>query len=152
MRIYLAADLFTPFDRNRNLEVADRLKAAGHTVFLPQLLRTDDGQRPVAADIFKGCVEGVDECDVVVGLVDGSDVDSGTAWELGYSYAKDKPVIALRTDYRSAEHGPVNIMIEFGADQLVRSTEPLDSPLSALDRLIEVLRAYDGRRTGDGRS
>jgi nucleoside 2-deoxyribosyltransferase len=152
MRVYIAASVFTPFDRRRNLDVADRLKTLGHDVFLPQLLRTEAGQRPAAADIFSGCVEGVDACDLVIGLVDGPDVDSGTAWELGYAYAKRKPVIALRTDYRGAEHGPVNIMIEFGADQLVLSAEPLGLATSALDRLVEVVRHYDLGHTGNGRS
>ena len=48
--------------------------------------------------IFMKCVEGVDASDLVVAVLDGVDVDSGTAWEIGYAYAKGKPVIGLRTD------------------------------------------------------
>ena len=34
----------------------------------------------------------IDACDVVVALLDGAQVDDGTAWEIGYAYAKGKPV------------------------------------------------------------
>lgn len=80
---------------------------------------------------------------MVVALIDGADVDSGAAWELGYAYARGKPIIALRTDYRGAEEGPVNIMIERSSDALVHVADPLNSEtdaLSALLRAVETLR------------
>ena len=46
-------------------------------------------------------------------MLDGVDVDSGTAWEIGYAYAKGKPVFGLRTDFRTLGiEGTVNLMIE----------------------------------------
>ena len=57
----------------------------------------------------------IDACDVVVALLDGTQVDDGTAWEIGYAYAKGKPVVGIRTDFRNAgdtTHGRVNAMIE----------------------------------------
>ena len=48
-------------------------------------------------------------------LLDGVQVDDGTAWEIGYAYAKGKPVVGVRTDFRNAgdtTHGRVNAMIE----------------------------------------
>ena len=46
-------------------------------------------------------------------MLDGVDVDSGTAWEIGYAYAKGKPVFGLRTDFRTLGiEGVVNLMIE----------------------------------------
>jgi nucleoside 2-deoxyribosyltransferase len=50
--------------------------------------------------------------DIVVAVLDGVDVDSGTAWEIGYAYAKGKPVIGLRTDFRTLSDGVVNLMVE----------------------------------------
>lgn len=45
-------------------------------------------------------VSAIDDCDVVVALsdFDGADADSGTAWELGYAYAKQIPVIVIKED------------------------------------------------------
>ena len=57
----------------------------------------------------------IDVCDVVVALLDGTQVDDGTAWEIGYAFAKGKPVVGIRTDFRNAgdtDHGKVNAMIE----------------------------------------
>ena len=54
-------------------------------------------------------------CDVVVALLDGAQVDDGTAWEIGYAYAKGMPVIGLRTDFRlcaDSDGGLVNAMIQ----------------------------------------
>jgi nucleoside 2-deoxyribosyltransferase len=86
------------------------------------------------------CVEGVDTCDVIIALVDGPDVDSGTAWELGYGYAKNKRIIALRTDYRGAEDGPVNIMIAHSSSSLVETRDPLtQDPAQAIAALLVAL-------------
>ena len=40
--------------------------------------------------------------DAVVAVLDGVDVDSGTASEIGFAYALGKRVIGLRTDFRLA--------------------------------------------------
>ncbi len=44
----------------------------------------------------------IDDCDVVVALLDGAQVDDGTAWEIGNAYATGKPIIGVRTDFRNA--------------------------------------------------
>jgi nucleoside 2-deoxyribosyltransferase len=137
-RLYLAAGLFSPFDRQRNSTVAKGLIELGYHVFLPQDIRTQTGERPSASTIFRECVSQLDQSDVIVGLVDGADVDSGTAWEIGYAYARQKPIVVLRTDYRSAEHGPVNIMIEFSA-RLVLANATGARVLDAIQALIEAI-------------
>lgn len=40
------------------------------------------------------------KCDCVLAVLDGSDVDSGTASEVGYAKALAKPIIGLRSDLR----------------------------------------------------
>jgi nucleoside 2-deoxyribosyltransferase len=42
----------------------------------------------------------IDRCDGVLAVLDGTDVDSGTAAEIGYARARGKPVVGLRTDLR----------------------------------------------------
>src|SRR5688500_17150549 len=52
--------------------------------------------------------------DLVVAVLDGTDVDSGTASEIGFAYAQGKPVVGLRTDFRLAgenEATPVNLQV-----------------------------------------
>jgi nucleoside 2-deoxyribosyltransferase len=138
-RLYLAASVFSSFDRQRNSEIAERLTDRGYLVYLPQEVRTETGKRPTADVIFKKCVAEIDESDLIVGLVDGSDVDSGTAWELGYAYARTKPIVVLRTDYRSAESGPVNIMIQFST-RVVLVNRPENCVAEGITALVDAIK------------
>lgn len=75
-----------------------------------------DALRAVNEQIAEACRIGIDECDGVVAVLDGTDVDSGTAAEIAYAYAKGKPVIGYRGDFRISsdnEAAVVNIMIEY---------------------------------------
>jgi nucleoside 2-deoxyribosyltransferase len=58
----------------------------------------------------------LDGADAVVAVLDGADVDSGTAAEIGYAFARDKPVIGYRGDFRLAgdnEGAIVNLQVEY---------------------------------------
>lgn len=51
--------------------------------------------------------------DAVLAILDGSDVDSGTAAEVGYACALGKPVVGLRTDLRrSGENDTVVVNLQ----------------------------------------
>jgi nucleoside 2-deoxyribosyltransferase len=57
----------------------------------------------------------IDNCDVVFAVLDGTDVDSGTASEIGYAYARKKLIIGYRGDFRLSadnEGGIVNLQVE----------------------------------------
>lgn len=61
-----------------------------------------------------GCKNALDECNLVVALLDGPQVDDGTAWELGYAYAKGIPAVGIRTDARyggETQGGRINAML-----------------------------------------
>jgi nucleoside 2-deoxyribosyltransferase len=96
MRLYFAGPLFSSAEQAWNAELARRLRDAGHEVFLPQ----DQEKGKGAAAIFRTDVDAIDWADALVAIMDGSDPDSGTAWECGYAYGK-KPVILVRTDFRT---------------------------------------------------
>lgn len=62
-------------------------------------------------------------------------MDSGTAWEIGYAYAKNIPVMGLRTDFRTLGiEGTVNLMIEKTLIKLVYSTDKLLTELENMKR------------------
>ncbi len=61
-------------------------------------------------------VELIDRCDGVLAVLDGTDVDSGTAAEVGYAGARGKPVVGLRTDLRPGGDNratPVNLQVAY---------------------------------------
>ncbi|WP_252893489.1 nucleoside 2-deoxyribosyltransferase [Lentilactobacillus senioris] len=53
------------------------------------------GTKKWAQEIFKYDTSKIDWCDVVVAVVDfdDDDVDSGTAFEIGYAYSTNKPLV-----------------------------------------------------------
>ncbi len=134
--VYVAAPLFSPSSRTWNRQVAAALSADGLDVFLPQ--DVGGSQRPSRREIFSTCMRALDAADIVVVIVDGPDVDSGTAWEIGYAFARGIPIVNLRTDYRGAEGGAVNIMIEFSGT-LVERRDPKGETKDALGALSSVI-------------
>jgi nucleoside 2-deoxyribosyltransferase len=98
MKLYFAGPLFTAAEHEWNATLAAALRAAGHEVFLPQ--EQEPGKD--AAGIFRTDVGGIDWADALVAIMDGADPDSGTCWEVGYSYGK-KPIVLVRTDLRRNE-------------------------------------------------
>lgn len=55
-------------------------------------------------------------CDLVVAILDGVDVDSGTASEIGFAFGLGKPSFGLRTDSRLAGDNlgsTVNLQVEY---------------------------------------
>ncbi len=112
--VYLAAPLFSEAERDFNRKLRDEIKSAGFSVFLPQEDSNNVKDRKNRQEIiFNKNLNGIESSDIIVAVVDGIDVDSGTAWEIGYASAKGKPIIGLRTDFRTLGiEGKVNLMIE----------------------------------------
>ena len=83
------------------------------------------------------------DADIVIALLDGSQVDDGTAWEIGYFYAKESPeqkIIGVRTDCRRAGESVcavVNAMLECSCNWIVKSTKGL---LEAVSHLFDGCR------------
>ena len=53
---------------------------------------------------------------LILAVLDGTDVDSGTAAEIGYAFAKGKPILGYRGDFRlSADNdgSTVNLQVEY---------------------------------------
>jgi nucleoside 2-deoxyribosyltransferase/predicted secreted protein len=134
-RIYLAAPLFSKAERNFNATLSDLLKQHLFEVFLPQEAGDDTDTRANAEQvrIFSKNKDDLDRADIVVAVIDGADADSGTAWEMGYAYAHNKPVIAIRTDFRRVGmHEQVNLMLEVSSKVVSSNIELLESVNSPL--------------------
>ena len=91
-------------------------------------------------EIFSRCKSNLDGADLMIALLDGSQVDDGTAWGIGYFCAKKSPeqkIIGIRTDFRRAgesEGAVVNATIECSCDWTVKSAKGLLATI--LDALI----------------
>ena len=88
--------------------------------------------REIAADIGQCNEDGIREADVIFAILDGAEVDSGTASEVGFGSALGKRCYGLRTDIRDSGdfHGvPLNLQvlhfIERTGGKLFRRTEDI---------------------------
>lgn len=80
----------------------------------------------------------IDESDAVLAILDGPDVDSGTAAEIGYAAARGKPIAGVRDDLRQTGDNPgvtVNLQVEY----FIQSTG--GSIAHSLEEGIECLAA-----------
>jgi nucleoside 2-deoxyribosyltransferase len=86
----------------------------------------------------------IDKSNVVFAILDGTDVDSGTAAEIGYAFAKGKTIVGYRGDFRLSadnEGSKVNLQVEYfiresGGDIIGRLSDLPD----ALAKVREHLR------------
>jgi nucleoside 2-deoxyribosyltransferase len=135
-KIYLAGPLFTSAERNFNTHLAWALCLKDHSVFLPQ-----EFQSPTSDAIFQSDLSGLQWCDTVVAILEGTDPDSGTAWECGWAFGVGKPVIGVRTDFRTCSNESVNLMLTCSVNKML--VMPPDTKVTdiafTVDRELKLL-------------
>ncbi len=133
-RIYLSGPLFSHAEIAWGRRVKAALEEARESVEVvwPHELAAGSPQ-----EIFQANLRALDDCDLMIAILEGPQVDDGTAWEVGYFYAKGRRILGIRTDFRKAgesEHSRVNLMVESSclavADSLEQLVSLLDSVLS----------------------
>ncbi len=145
MRVYLAGPLFTLAERLWQRRLAEALRARDLTVFLPQ----DDAGLPLLREppdfhgAFEACRDAIDRADAVVAVLDGSDADSGTAWECGYAHARGKPIVAVRTDFRGGEDRGLNLMLRRSSAALVEHPSTDEDLSKLVEALLRELAALE---------
>jgi nucleoside 2-deoxyribosyltransferase len=139
MKIYLAGPLFTQAEqewlRRLKAQILTRSAAAPVEVCWPGDLfsaeQIADWGDQAKHEIFERCRLHLDDSDAVVAVLDGTQVDDGTAWEIAYFYARrspGNPIIGIRTDFRKAgdtANACVNLMIDCSCDAIVTTVDDL---------------------------
>jgi len=147
MKIYLAAPVFSQFQRQYNRALAARLRELipRGEVVLPQDFRAAGAKfndRRHLKELYNRCMEGIRIADVVVALLDGADADSGVAFEVGYARALGKPVLGVRTDYRQLAEKGLNLMLAQGCSDVLCQfsfNEKLDDLAALIVQRIEKI-------------
>jgi nucleoside 2-deoxyribosyltransferase len=148
-KIYLASPLgFSPNLKPYLERIKARLTQLGYDVFDPwaqpfskaireasHIENHDDrfaAFARLAQEIGATNENAIRESDIFLGVLDGAEVDSGTAAEIGFAMATGKRCFGLRTDWRdSGEFGlPMNLQvlwfIEKSVGRLFRSIEEIE--------------------------
>lgn len=111
--IYIAGPLYTPSERQYLEEIAKICHDIGFKTYLPH---RDGGLAPASGKITKPYYEtdvlALNKCVIVVAILNGYDVDSGTAWEMGYAFAQKRKILGFYEDTRIYdEYASLNLMI-----------------------------------------
>ncbi len=166
MKIYLAGPLgFSEAGRSfHETVIVPLLERLGHTVFDPWKLT--DGKKiarvnamPFGAAkrrrwaalnraIGENNARAVSRCDMLFAVLDGVDVDSGTAAEIGYAFALGKPILGYRGDFRLAadnEGSTVNLQVEYfiraSGGAIIDSAQRLCATLFRMQRRLKIRRS-----------
>ena len=130
MRAYIAGPLFNEGERWWNAEIDSRVRKLGFTTYVPQRDGVKLENQGDVRRIFDFDKNALTQADLIVANLDGMDVDSGTAWELGFAEGLGKHCIGVYTDWRlHFKWQTVNLMIQCSVDKLVNSLDELEQYL-----------------------
>lgn len=149
MKIYCAGPLFTPYHRAFIAQNAQRLRQEGFECFVPQEQEINlPGRTTSPREIFDVDLAGVQRANALVALLDGPDVSSGTACEIGIFYAlmlrdpTKKGILGLVTDHRVARRQAAGA--KEGLNFFTRGCiEKVGKICLTLDEIIEILTGWD---------
>lgn len=138
MKIYLASPFFND-EELKNVQTAEKiLMERGFDVFSPRLneVRTDENTQKASwsRETFMNDRRFIDWADVVVMLYYGGYSDSGTAWECGYAYGTNTPVVVVHLGETS------NLMVHEGSHTNITLEE-----LSDYDFNLMPYKPYTGK-------
>ena len=137
-KIYIAGPLFNKHEQMYLEDIAKELEGNGYDCFLPHRdqtgideseLKGTDMSQETKDRIFKNDLDALDAADLTVALLTGQDIDSGTSAEIGHTYAKGKPVIAINANERRYRNLFVEGMLTAtvnNIDQIIPEIEKLN--------------------------
>jgi nucleoside 2-deoxyribosyltransferase len=114
MKIYFASPLFTPYERDYISKCAVYLRENGIQPFVPHenpWVKDPQDTRSPAKRCFDSDFGGIASANAMLAIINGTEVDDGTACEIGIFYqlmrmdATKKGIVALHDDYRTKTGG-----------------------------------------------
>jgi nucleoside 2-deoxyribosyltransferase len=144
MKLYLAGPFFDD-DQVERVESIEQALDSNPTVdayFSPRnsdhLLKTKPGSKEWSEEVFNLDVNEIKKADAVIAIIDfiNDSVDSGTAFEIGYAHAINKPVVLFHE-----KNSIVNLMLTNGSNSYL--TKVSDVAKYDFNKMIKY--TYDGQ-------
>jgi nucleoside 2-deoxyribosyltransferase len=108
--IYISGPLFTPAERKYLEEIAKLCQMIGLSTYLPHRdVGFGSARGSQSEHYFKADIQMLQNSRCVLAVLNGPDIDSGTAWEIGFSYSAGKHIFGIREDIRDIEINPMLI-------------------------------------------
>ena len=126
-KVYIAGPLFNSQEKHYLEKISQVLEGNGFDCFLPHRdqigISEKELENPIMTaatkeKIFNNDLTALEDSDLTVALLTGQDIDSGTAAEIGFSYANNKPVIAITASERRFRNLFVEGMISKTIDEI----------------------------------
>ena len=137
--IYVAGPLFNAHERNYLELIASELEGNGYKCFLPHRdqsgideseLEGTNLSQDTKDKIFNADLTALKKADLTVALVTGQDIDSGTAAEIGFTYANDRPIIAITAYERRFR----NLFVDEMISKTISDVDELLPAISSINR------------------
>lgn len=134
LNTFLAAPLFNDSERDFNSKVAKVLRNNGFNVWMAQEAPfISQGTDEEKKAIFERDIKALRNSDVVVAILDGIEIESGVAFEIGFACCLGKPTIGIKTDYRTFSNiEEINLMLEV---PIIKICNKITEVLSILKRM-----------------
>ena len=137
-KIYIAGPLFNTHEKGYLEKIAIELESNEFECFLPHRDQKDvteeerkqlNMSNATKEKIFNNDLNALKTSDLTVALLTGQDIDSGTAAEIGFSYANKKPIIAITASERRFR----NLFVEGMIDKTIDEIDILVDTIKSLD-------------------
>ena len=137
-KIYIAGPLFNTHEKGYLEKIAIELESNEFECFLPHRDQKDVTEEELKQlhmsnatkeKIFNNDHNALKTSDLTVALLTGQDIDSGTAAEIGFSYANKKPIIAITASERRFR----NLFVEGMIDKTIDEIDILVDTIESLD-------------------
>ena len=131
-KAYIAGPLFDDHEREYLEKITKLVESYGFDSFLPHRdagLVTGEFTREKKEKIFDVDIEHLEPADLVVALLTGRDVDSGTAAEIGYAYKSGKTLIGISANSIKPINNFIWGIFSYG-DNIVENLDELETFLS----------------------
>ena len=126
-KAYIAGPLFDDHERKYLEKIAQIVESYGISTFVPHRdagLVTGDFTFEKKVKVFDVDMEYLEPADIVIALLTGRDVDSGTAAEIGYAYKAGKRLIGISANTIKPINNFVWGIFNYGED-IVESLDDL---------------------------
>ena len=137
-KIYIAGPLFNTHEKGYLEKIAIELESNEFECFLPHRDQKDVTEEELKQlnmsnatkeKIFNNDLNALKTSDLTVALLTGQDIDSGTAAEIGFSYANKKRIIAITASERRFR----NLFVEGMIDKTIDEIDILVDTIKSLD-------------------
>ena len=137
-KIYIAGPLLNTHEKDYLKKIAIELESNEFECFLPHRDQKDVTEEELKQlnmsnstkeKIFNNDLNALKTSDLTVALLTGQDIDSGTAAEIGFSYANKKPIIAITASERRFR----NLFVEGMIDKTIDEIDILVDTIKSLD-------------------